>query len=523
VTPDGIVGLPSGTITFLFSDIEGSTALLKALRGRYGEVLADHRRLLRAAFEERGGREIDTQGDAFFVAFGRAVDAVEAAAAAQRALSAHPWPDGSRVRVRMGLHTGEPTVDTDRYVGLGVHRAARICAAGHGGQVLLSNTTRELVEDDLPDDLRLRDLGKHRLKDLDRPERLAQLLIDGLPSEFPRLRTLDSTIVQRAGFGCLSPRATIAGLVAALLILAAIVFAVVRAVSSPEAATASAVVPVDSVVQIDPKENKTLGSVSVGATPRSVVAGAGAVWVANFQAETVSRIDVVTEQVGTIGVNGHPTGLAVSDGAIWVANGFEGMLVRIDARTSAVLKTIPVGHGSSSVAAGAGAIWVANTLTNKVLKVDPDTNTVVREIPVGDEPRAVGVGEGSIWAANELGHSVTRIDDSGGAPTTTPIGLRFAPYGLATGAGAVWVTSPLDDTVSRIDPQTNDSTTIAVGNGPIGIAVGAGAVWVANGLDGTVSRIDPVAKRVVKTIEIGNSPEGVAVSQGGLWVTVHSQ
>jgi class 3 adenylate cyclase len=192
--------LPRGTVTFLFTDIEGSTNLLKKLRGRYGQLLADHHRLLRAAFEEWGGQELQSQGDAFVVAFGRARDAIAAAVAAQRALAAHPWPDGLAVRVRMGLHTGEPSLSEAGLVSLAVHRAARISSAGHGGQVLLSRTTCDLVQDELPDDVRVRDLGEHRLKDLDRPERLFQLEIERMPAEFPPLKTLESQPEQAAPF-----------------------------------------------------------------------------------------------------------------------------------------------------------------------------------------------------------------------------------------------------------------------------------------------------------------------------------
>jgi DNA-binding NarL/FixJ family response regulator/class 3 adenylate cyclase len=184
--------LPTGTVTFLFTDVEGSTRLLKQLRESYGDVRAEHERLLREAFETNGGQEIDTQGDSFFVAFHRARDAVAASVSAQRALAEHRWPEGVQVRARIGIHTGEPLAAEGRYVGLGVHRAARISGAGHGGQVLLSNATRELVEDDLPPDVRLRDLGAHRLKDIERPERVFQLDIEGLPSKFPPLKTLES-------------------------------------------------------------------------------------------------------------------------------------------------------------------------------------------------------------------------------------------------------------------------------------------------------------------------------------------
>jgi predicted ATPase/class 3 adenylate cyclase len=182
--------LPSGTVTFLFSDVEGSTRLLTRLRGRYAEVLAEHQRLLRAAFDEHDGREVHTEGDAFFVAFARASDAIAAAVSAQRSLASRRWPEGVDVRVRIGVHTGEAEVRQDDYVGLDVHRAARICAAGHGGQVLISSSTRELVADELPGDVALRDLGEHRLKDLDRPEHLFQLVVGDLPADFPPLASL---------------------------------------------------------------------------------------------------------------------------------------------------------------------------------------------------------------------------------------------------------------------------------------------------------------------------------------------
>jgi predicted ATPase/serine/threonine protein kinase/DNA-binding CsgD family transcriptional regulator len=182
--------LPTGTVTLLFTDIEGSTRLLQQLGDRYASVLGEWRHLLRATFQEWNGHEVDTQGDSFFVAFARATDAALAVVEAQRALTAHPWPEGVVVRVRMGLHTGEPALTPEGYVGLDMHRAARIMSAAHGGQVLLSQTTANLVEQDLPDDLSLRDLGEHRLKDLGRPRRLFQLVISDLPADFPPLRTL---------------------------------------------------------------------------------------------------------------------------------------------------------------------------------------------------------------------------------------------------------------------------------------------------------------------------------------------
>lgn len=183
--------LPTGTVTFLFTDIERSTQLLKDLgRKRYGELLARQNELLRASFVEAGGLEIDRQGDAFFAVFPSAAAAVRGAVEAQRALARERWPDGAVVRVRMGLHTGEASLSSDGgYIGFAVHRAARIGDAGHGGQVLLSTTTAALVEHELPREIELRDLGENKLDGLDRPERLYQLVVEGLPDVFPPLET----------------------------------------------------------------------------------------------------------------------------------------------------------------------------------------------------------------------------------------------------------------------------------------------------------------------------------------------
>jgi predicted ATPase/class 3 adenylate cyclase len=188
--PD-LPNLPSGTVTFLFTDIEGSTQLLQRLGDAYARVLGEHQALLRAAFAAHGGVEVDTQGDAFFVAFPTAPAAVAAAAEATRALSEHAWPAGATLRVRMGLHTGAPQLVGDHYVGLDVHRAARIAAAGHGGQILMSDATRALVEQNLPNAASLRDLGPHQLKDLRHAERIHQLVLRDTPADFPALNTLD--------------------------------------------------------------------------------------------------------------------------------------------------------------------------------------------------------------------------------------------------------------------------------------------------------------------------------------------
>jgi predicted ATPase/class 3 adenylate cyclase len=184
--------LPAGTVTFLFADIEGSTRLLRHLGNQYAPALAAFRGLMEAAVTGAGGWEIDAQGDAVFAAFSRAHDAVSAAVEAQRRIAVHPWPAGTALHVRMGVHTGEPVVTASGYVGMDVHRAARICQAGHGGQIVVSQTTVALISDELPQGMELKSLGQHRLKDLAAPVRLSQIVATGLRDEFPPLRSLEA-------------------------------------------------------------------------------------------------------------------------------------------------------------------------------------------------------------------------------------------------------------------------------------------------------------------------------------------
>ena len=271
--------LPTGTVTFLFTDIEGSTQLLKRLGGGYASVLAEHQRLIRAACRERGGREIDTQGDSFFFAFPRANAALGAAVGAQRALAEHAWPDGVAVRVRMGLHTGEPLVGEDRYVGIGVHRAARIGAAGHGGQVLLSNATRELLEEEVGD-VSIRDVGLYRLKDIDRPERLYQVDIQGLQTAFPPLKAekvAEPRSIRRRTL--LIP--ALAGVIAAAVAIP--IFAIAQGGSDDGAIDAAAG---NSVAVLDPVAHKLVADIEVGTSPSNVAVGGDTVWATNSAGAT---------------------------------------------------------------------------------------------------------------------------------------------------------------------------------------------------------------------------------------------
>ena len=510
--------LPSGTVTFLFTDIEGSTRLVKLLGDAYEQVLAEHQDILRVAFAEHGGREIDTQGDSFFVAFSRARDAVNAAVAAQRALIAAEWPEGAAVKVRMGIHTGEPVVGEQRYTGMGVHRAARVSAVGHGGQVLVSNATRELIEDDLPPGVTLRDLGRHKLKDIQRPERIYQVVAEGLPSKFPPLKSAGATSRARH----LGRR----GLVVAGVVVAGVAAAVVLLTrGGSETARASIVAP-NSVGIVDPEHGSITAQTQVGASPSGVASGANAVWVANNDAVpgTVSRIDPSTRSVRqTIDVGGGPSAVTVGGGGVWVTNGLDGTISRIDPETNQVVKTIRVGAGPTAVAWGAGAVWVANSIDGTVSRIDPVAWGVTKTYPVAIGASAIAVGFDRVWVASQSPGVVVSLDPHSGA-IDDPINVGVDPGALAVGAGAVWVANRTDGTVMRIDPGTRSVTkTIPVGRRPAALAVSPKVVWVANSGDGTLSRIDPARDAaVVDTVTLGNPPGGIALTPGGLYVAVRS-
>jgi YVTN family beta-propeller protein len=506
-----VAELPRGTVTFLFTDIEGSTRLLKQLGEQYGEVLEAHRRILREATEAREGREIDTQGDSFFFAFARANAALGAAVVAQRTLAEHDWPEGGEVRVRMGLHTGEPAVGEERYVGLGVHRAARIGAVAHGGQVLLSNATRELVEDEVGG-VSVRDLGSYRLKDIDRPERLFQLDIEGLRTDFPPLRAEKVTephpLRRRAIL-----LSALAGVIAAAVSIPIFALGQGGGGRSLEAAAG------DSVGFVDLQSNRLVADVPVGTGPTAVTTGAGAAWVTNTAEGTVDRIDLATHTIRqTFSVGDGPSGIAFGDGSIWVTNGLSGTVSRIDPATNQIVRrAIHVGNDPVGIVFAAGSIWVANTGDDTITRIDVATSKPTETLRVSATELAYGAG--TLWATQRAANRVARIDPSTG-DTVGSIAVGNGPTGIAFGSGRAWVANGLDGTVSRIDPGTDVATAIPVGNGPTAVAVDRRGVWVSNQFDGTLVRIDPRTNQVARRISIGNRPQGVAISGGAVLVGV---
>jgi YVTN family beta-propeller protein len=530
--------LPSGTVTFLFTDIEGSTRLVKELRERYAELLADHQRLLREAFEEAGGQEIDTQGDAFFVAFRRAKDAVQASLAAQRAIAAHPWPDGAEVKVRMGMHTAEPAVGVDRYVGLGVHRAARICSAGHGGQILLSNATRELVEDELPPGVAVRDLGQRQLKDLDRPEHLFQLLGDGIAAEFPPLKTIAAQPEEATPFSGREqqlaaavhaavrprrPRRRWLLLAAGAAVAAAAVAALLLSGGS---AKTLAAVPPNSVGVIDPNSNEIVDAIEVGDSPGPIEASGSRVFVGNRNSQTVSQLSISQrKEVDTFGTGGRLSDLAVESGAVWVSDSFLGVIAAFApqeaGRTRFSIAEGDFAFGAGTALARAGDdLWVANARPPSIGRIDLQGSELVsgvaQRIGLEHVPSALAADPEYVWVGSADG-TVSRIDPVSGEVEAVEVGESVRA--IAVGAGAVWVATAAGK-LMRVERHLGVTASADVGKSPVAVAVGASAVWVANSGDGTVSKVDPDETRTIATILVGNRPQGVAVAGGLVWVSV---
>lgn len=550
--------LPSGTVTFLFTDIEGSTALVRELRDRYGDVLAEHQKIVRAAVAEAGGDEIDTQGDSFFFVFPRARDAVLAAANAQRGLAAHKWPEDGAVRVRMGIHTGEAAVVDGHYVGVAVHRAARISAIAHGGQVLLSQTSHNLLEDEEELPLDLKDLGEQRLKDFERPVRVYQLEISGLQAHFPSLRTGEQPEPRTPGVP--RNRRRWAAVVAAGVVAAA---AVGGALALTLGGSGGVAVAAHSVAVIDPTTNSVIADVAFGDAPSALAAGEGAIWVVSTDANTLAKIDPRSRKVvDTVALPGKPSDVTAGDGAVWVLHSSsqqattpgaaDALVSMVDPQFTDVQKTIPMGAPfddityDAAIAAGHD-VWVATAQTQGrygvIIPIDPSSQHVGRSRAIREGvygKNAFAADDTGAWAAS--GEGVIWIDPQKREPTHIPgpgtagdTRVTIAET-VALGAGKVWVAGEafktcgnklpsqcphLPGVLWRIDPQLNGVDDQGpIGSVPLSMAVGAGAVWIGDQHTKTLWKIDPHTLKVLDKIDLGQFPADIVVANGLVWVAV---
>jgi DNA-binding SARP family transcriptional activator/streptogramin lyase len=537
--------VPSGTVTFLFTDIESSTRLVQELGDGYGELLEQHHRLVRDALGRHGGEEIDTQGDAFFFAFRRARDAVQGAVDAQRSLTEATWPAGATVRIRMGIHTGEPGIAQTGYHGLDVVRAARISGAAHGGQTLVSSATRDLVGSAL-EDVTFADLGEHRLKDLERPEHIFEVAAPGLQADFPPLETSsvarvmtiggrEDELAAAAGAALATEerrvrrfrRSWVIAAAGAVLLAAAIVGAVLALTSGSSDATVT--VAPNSVAVIDHDSGKVVGDVAIGGRPVSVAIGEGAVWVTNADDGTVTRIDPKTyEVVKTIGLGADVNYVVVGFGSVWVAGGNDETLFRIDPESNAIEGKVQfhadplVPRPVFFVAAGQKAIWI--TRGDSLVRVDPRTTEATKTIPLPGIPNDLGAGEGSVWVS--LGDErLTRVlEGSATIASTTPVpGLAGSPV---VTAGALWMILYTDTPqVSKFDPNNvTQAASVSFPNTFLASLAGDdGMVWTMDHTTGRVWRVEGGEPTRTLVATVGHHPVSIASGDGATWVGVQGQ
>ena len=551
--------LPSGTVTFLFTDIEGSTRLLKSLGDRYEAVLNEHDRCLREAFEAAHGQEVDTQGDAFFAAFGRAGDAVAAAVDVQRRLQRCAWPEGADVRVRVGIHTAEPKVGEHRYIGIGVHRTARICAAAHGGQVLLSSATRELVEDSLPEGVELLDLGSHSLKDLDRPEHLYQVAGPELPGDFPPVRAAEALVAAETPFAgregelaaatqaslkrrAPSRRTVLLAMLAGALAAAVAVplFALGQGEKGGHPAAAAVPIPRNSVAMIDPVANRVVAAVPVGERPLAVATDESFAWVANYLDSTLTKIDLTTRTpVKTIGLPVTPTGVEAAQGSVWVVyngcdaacdaraganagSGERALLLKINSATDDIVWTKRLGEGGPGrvdVAVAGGSAWVSNENDWTVTRVAADTGAVQATIDEKvDGAKGIVAAVGAMWVLEYPDSWIARIPLKTGVVAQT-IAVD-EPYVVSVGPAGFWVGGRRAQSLWRIDPaRITVAESVHIPAPASALAVGPERVWVAHRPQGYVTGLDPV-DGALERVSIGHGISDIAVGGGAVWVTV---
>ena len=467
---------------------------------------------------------VDRQTESFFVAFTRARDAVAAAADAQRALARHSWPDDADVRVRMGVHAGEPEVDGDRYVGLDVSRAARICGAAHGGQVLVSSSARSLLGDH--ERAALHELGSYRLKDFPAPEPISQLAVEGMPERFPAVRAERTRSRHR--------RVMLAGV--ALLVVGAVAAAV--AALATRGSSGLTAVAATSLGVIDPGSNTIVDEIPLGFKSRLIAAGKDYVWVADPAGSTLRRIGVRSREAEPVGLQtgGLPSAIAVGGGAVWVTarRGDELILIELDPELGDIRgEPLVLARGPST-----------DTLRSPCARSRPRCASgfstrrpaALRRLDLGTRrPRTVttdigdsfslDVGFDSVWIAGS--NTVRRIDPASGT-SLPPIAARLGrgrPPKRPSDRSLRRRRQPVvrrelggRGVARRSRARTRRRARRRSAQGTCGIAFGENAVWIANSRDGTVVRLDPASGQTTP-IELGTGRGGVAVTHGLVWVT----
>lgn len=522
----GLAGRALATV--LFTDIVGSTELADSLGDRRWRAVRErHDRIVRRELKRFGGQEMDTAGDGFFAVFTGPDQALACADALVDELAE------AGIAIRAGVHTGlvEPT--GEKVGGMAVHIGARIAAQAGPGEILVSNTVRDLISGS---EMRFADRGTHELKGVggtwrlfvvDRPAPVVKPIPE-LPAERPPRKRR---------------RALLVAALAALLTGAAVSAALVVSGDGPEGDTSAPAGFRGGLARIDTETNRIVNRIGLlrnwaGYVTNPVAVGEGSVW------QTTRRLLVGVPGAGTVKINSSTNaivsridaqgaGLAAGHGGVWVAAAADGVL-RIDPRTNRVTEVPgsalegttgdPLGlgallAGALGVAVGEDSVWV--TLSDgTLLRIDPERQRVVDRIRIGGSPHAIAVAGNDVWVTDPVDAAVLRVDPDRGE-VITRVAMTGGATDLAIGAGSIWVTNNSEGTVTQVDLRDGSIVrTITVGERPTAIVEGDGAIWVANSASGTVSRIDSRTKEVTE-IRTGGAPGGLAVDESGLWVVVY--
>jgi YVTN family beta-propeller protein len=527
----------SGTATVMFTDVESSTDITTRLGDdAAASLLATHNTIVLDQVAAFGGHDVRSTGDGFLVVFDSARAAVSCALAIQRQLTEREHP----IRVRIGLNAGEVLRSGDELFGAAINLAARVMDRADGGEILTTDTVRQLVG--TMTDATFRDRGRVALKGFAERQRLYEVR----PAEVrPAMPPAPRRPPRR------SRRTRMA---AGAVVLLAAAAAAVALLNDGSGSPPAVVVAPNSVAVIDPDKGAVVATIPVDENPGPITAGAGGVWVLNQNSATLSYIDVESRSlIATRGIGGSPSGGGVPANVAAATHD-----VRLDAagcnggETGAILHVVTGGEGgrnlagaddvpvagavpahSSSATQGGGcgivaagsSVWAATNGPDGLVRIDHDPVRGSSWVTWGKplpSPTTLAIGGGALWGVDPVEQEVMRIDPRTGRLVTS-IRAGSDPVAIAAGEGAVWVANAGDNSVSRIDPDTNLGTrAIGVDPSPASIAAGAGAVWVALGDAGSVARIDPRTKRVTATIRVGHRPQGVIVAGGLVWVAVRA-
>ena len=500
-------GAGSGRLlaTIMFTDIVGSTELAGRMGDRGWKRLLDrHNSIVRREIRRSGGREQDTAGDGFFVAFDRPAQALECAASIIDAL--RPL----ELQIRAAIHMGEVESMGRKVGGIAVHATSRVLGITEPGRIFVTSIVRDLAAGS---EYSFEDRGTHQLRGVEGEWRL-YAVVEAAPPVGPTEPEPATT----------PSRSRPWALVALASVAAAVVVVVVGAYLLANSNSGAPIMPQpNSVLRFDPVREAFTAQAHIEA-PTELAFDGGGVWALSLSGRTVSRIDPTTMVSAPVGLPAAPTGIGAGDGAIWISAGFgstssRGGVLRVGSVSRSIEATYDLQSGVDAVAVGEGSVWVTNRLYNVVSRIDLTTLSVASDIAVGEQPESVTVGGGWIWVGSTVDRTIWRIDPNT-FEAVNQLTLADAPYDLAYGFDRLWVSSTTGNSVVVIDgTSTTIQQTIDVPAAPRGLTVGTESVWVALG-SGALLRIDPANPGEYEEFSVDGSTEDVVVAGDAVWTSV---